>query len=119
MRVNSATWISRAALVPLAMGLFVIAGCTSTTSIKTLLDDPGLYDGKTVHIAGDVTSAVGFLNYGAYKLNDGTGTILVVTKASGAPREGAKVGVEGRFRAAFTLGPVTAAAVQEEKRLSP
>jgi hypothetical protein len=118
MRVSSATWISRALLAALAVGLLAIAGCTSTTPIKTLLDNPGSYDGKTVRIAGDVTGAVGVLGYGAYRLNDGTGAILVVTKEGGAPREGAKVSVEGRFRAAFTLGSETAAVVQEDKRLS-
>lgn len=119
MRASFVTWISGAALAMLAVGLFVIAGCTSTTPIKTLLDDPGRYDGKTVRIAGDVTAAVGLLNYGAYRVNDGTGTILVVTQGGGAPREGAKVGVEGRFRAGFTLGTETVAVVQEEKRQSP
>ena len=119
MHVNFPTRVSGAALAALVVGLCVIAGCTSTTSIKTLLDDPGRYDGKTVRIAGDVTEAVGLLNYGAFRLSDGTGTILVVTKESGAPREGAKVGVQGRFRAAFTFGTETAAVVEEEKRLSP
>jgi len=116
MRVKSATSISGAAL---AVALFIITGCTSTTPIKTLLDDPGRYDGKTVHIAGDVSAAMGVLNYGAYRVNDGTGTILVVTKVAGAPRDGTKVGLEGVFRAGFTLGTETVAAIQEEKRLSP
>jgi hypothetical protein len=43
----------------------------------------------------------------------------VVTKGGGAPREGAKAGVEGVFRAGFTLGSETAAVVQEDKRFSP
>ena len=115
MCIRPAAWISGVAL---AVGIFVIAGCTSTTPIKTLLDDPGRYDGKTVRIAGEVTEAIGLLNYGAYRLSDGTGTILVVTQGGGAPREGAKVGVEGIFRSAFTFGTETAAVVQEEKRLS-
>jgi len=36
----------------------------------------------------------------------------------GAPREGAKVGVEGTFRSAFTLGTTTVAAIEETKRKS-
>ena len=40
----------------LALGL--IAGCMATaTPIKTLLDDPSRYDGKTVRISGTVESA--------------------------------------------------------------
>ncbi len=119
MRVSSCLWISRATLATLALGLLAVAGCSSTTPIKTVLDDPGRFDGKTVRIAGDVTGAVGVLGYGAYRLNDGTGSILVVTKGGGAPREGAKVGVEGVFRAGFTLGSETAAVIQEDKRFSP
>ena len=106
----------RTRLATLAVVFALVAGCTSTTSIKTLLDDPGRYDGKTVRMAGDVTSAVGVLGYGAYRLDDGTGSILVLTKSGGAPREGAKVGVEGTFRSGFTVGAETAAVVQEQRR---
>jgi len=43
----------------------------------------------------------------------------VVTKAgNGTPRVGAKVGVEGEFRSAFTLGSRTVAVLIEEKRRS-
>src|SRR5438034_1308907 len=52
MRVSSPDWISRAALATLALGLLAVAGCSSTTPIKTVLDDPGRFDGKTVRIAG-------------------------------------------------------------------
>ena len=34
--------------------LALVACNTKTTSIKTLLADPGKYDGKTVRIAGEV-----------------------------------------------------------------
>jgi hypothetical protein len=105
-------------LAPIAVAL-LIAGCTSTTPIKTLLDDPGSWNNKTVNIEGDVSSAMGVLGYGAYKLNDGTGSILVVTKSGGAPRDGAKVGVRGVFHNAFTLGTESVAAVEETKRVQP
>jgi len=110
-------------LLPLALltlALVVAPGCrgVSTTPIKTLLDDPGQYDGKTVAIEGDVTRSYGVLGYGAYQVNDGTGTLSVVTKEGGAPRTGAHVGVLGTFRAAFTLGTETAAVLKEDKRTS-
>jgi hypothetical protein len=54
--------------------------------------------------------------YGAYRLDDGTANILVVTREGGAPREGAEVGVEGTFRSAFTIGTETAAVIQEDRR---
>jgi hypothetical protein len=100
--------------------LALTAGCKGglhgTTPIKTLLDDPGLYDRKVVRIAGDVGPSLGILNYGAYQLDDGTGTLTVVTRENGAPRQGARVGVEGEFRSAYTLGVSTAAVLIESQR---
>lgn len=100
--------------------LLLAAGCkSSTTSIKTLLDDPGRFDKQTVRIAGTVGASIGVMGYGAYEIDDGTGTLPVVSQQSGAPREGAKVGVEGEFRSAFTLGDKTAAVLMESKRFTP
>lgn len=89
-----------------------------TTSIKTLLSDPGKYDGQTVRIAGEVQSSIGALGYGAYELKDGTGTLPVVTEGGGAPVRGAKVAVEGTFRAVYTLGIESRAVVVEKRRVS-
>jgi hypothetical protein len=98
----------------------LLSGCKGdTTSIKTLLDDPGRFDNHVVRVGGSVTHAVGLLVYGAYQLNDGTGTITIVSKHSGAPREGAKVGVEGQFHAGFTLGTESEAVIVESQRFTP
>jgi len=101
--------------------LALLAGCkgTQVTTIKTLLDDPSRFDKQTVRIAGDVTRSLGILGYGAYEVDDGTGQIPVVTQEGGAPRVGAKVGVEGEFRSAFTMGSTSAAAIVESKRYTP
>jgi hypothetical protein len=100
-----------------------LAGCKASdmrvTSIKTLLDDPSRYDKQTVRIAGDVTRSLGILGYGAYEVDDGTGKIPVVTQENGAPRTGARVGVEGEFRTAFTLGSADVAAIVEKARYTP
>ena len=110
----------RIAAPSLAVLFLLATGCQGTiTPIKTLLDDPGRYDHQTVRIAGTVGVAVGVLGYGAYQLDDGTGTLTVVTKTSGAPREGTKVGTEGEFRSGFTLGTETQAVVVESKRFTP
>jgi hypothetical protein len=99
--------------------LLVLAACnTKTTSIKTLLADPGKYDGKTVRIAGEVGQSIGALGFGAYEVNDQTGTISVVTQGGGAPTRGARVGIEGTFRAAYTLGTSSRAVIVEKKRVS-
>ena len=106
--------------VALVLVVAVVAGCKgSATPIKTLLDDPGRYEKQTVRIAGKVGSSVGVLGYGAYQVDDGTGTLTVVTKEGGAPREGAEVGVEGEFRSAYTLGTQTAAVIVESRRYTP
>jgi hypothetical protein len=106
-----------AALI-LLPGMF---GCRQTepTSIQTLLDDPARFDHQTVRIVGTVTSAVGVLGYGAYRLDDGTGTLTVIARDGGAPRSGARVGVEGEFRAAFTLGTQSVAVLMESGRFTP
>jgi hypothetical protein len=113
------TSVRSLALVALP-ALLLIAGCKADlTPIKTLLDDPGRFDRQTVRIAGTVSQSIGVLGYGAYRVDDGTGTLTVVTKEGGAPREGAQVGVEGEFRSAFTLGTETAAVLLEKERFTP
>jgi len=70
---------------------------------------------RDLRIAGAVTHSIGVLGTGAYQIDDGTGKIIVITK-TGAPREGARVGVEGTFRSAFTFQTETAAVVVETDR---
>ena len=105
-----APWILAAATI------LVIGGCKGSTSIKTLLDDPSHYDGKSVTVTGRVTHSIGVLGTGAYEVDDGTGKLIVISKDGGAPREGARVAVEGTFRSAFTLGTETAAVLTEIER---
>src|SRR5262245_36153890 len=102
------------------LAVLLIAGCQGgVTPIKTLLDDPGRFDKQTVRIDGNVEEAAGALGYGAFRLNDGTGTLTVITKSEGAPRTGARVGVEGQFQSAFTFGTQSVAVVMESSRFTP
>jgi len=114
----STEWHRVAPAIVLATTLLLsLTSCGShTTSIKDLMTDPSSYDGKSVQIQGNVTSNVGALGLGAYQVDDGTGTITVVTTTGGAPREGAKVAIEGKFRSGFTLGDKSAAVIMEENR---
>ena len=107
------------ALCVIGLGVGALGCRQSVTPIKTLLDDPSRYDHKTVTIAGEVKESVGALGYGGYRIDDGSGVLTVVTKSGGTPRTGAKVGVEGEFRAAFTLGTETAAVLMEKERFEP
>jgi hypothetical protein len=101
------------------VSLLALAGCKSATPIKELLDDPSRYAGKTVSIAGKVTSAAGVLGAGFYQVDDGTGKMYVVTKTGGVPREGAKVGVEGTLQTGYTIGTESLTVMLEEKRYTP
>ena len=112
--------MKRSILLSLALAAIFAAGCKTTlTPISTLLNDPGQFDHKTVRVAGKVTHSISVLGYGGYQIDDGSGHITIVTKTNGAPREGAEVGVEGEFRAGFTLGTETAAAIVEKQRFTP
>jgi hypothetical protein len=97
----------------------LILGCGGATPIKTLLDDPQQFDGKTVRIVGVVQGSVGALGFGAYQVNDGTGTLSIVSEGGGVPRQGAKVGVEGTFRSAYTIGSQSVAVLVESRRYTP
>lgn len=108
-----------AAVLVLGLAAFGCRADQKATPIKTLLDDPARFDGKTVAIIGDVSKAYGVLSYGVYQVNDGTGSLGVVTSSNGSPRVGAHVGVVGTFRSAFTLGTETAAVIQEDRRFTP
>jgi len=103
----------------LLLGTLAVAGCKDTTPIKDILDDPARFGTETLRIQGEVKESVGVLGSGVYELNDGTGTIAVVSKTGGVPRQGAKVGVEGTVRPAFTLGSQSLTVFMEEKRVSP
>ncbi len=93
------------------------AGCQGeTTPIQELLANAAGLDGQTVQVAGEVKSAAGVFGRGVYQIDDGTGTILVVTDKGGVPTQGSKVGVRGTFRSAFTVGTDVIAVIQESER---
>ena len=72
-------------------------GCAGTT-ISKILAEPQRYTHRgDVGLTGDVTESMSFLGHGAYKLDDGTGTIWVISN-HGVPRRGAQVKVHGRIR---------------------
>ena len=108
----------RYALATLLAGVLLLAGCPGTTPIRQLLNDSSHHDGQNVRISGHVTETIGIAGLGAYRVDDGTGTIMVVSKEGGAPRKDASVVVDGKFHAAFTLGPQTLAVVVESRRAS-
>jgi hypothetical protein len=107
-------------LAALGVVLGAMLGCQgNVTPIKTPLDDPARFDGQVVRVARQVDLSAGAPGYGAYQVNDGTGTLSVVSQRGGVPREGARAGVEGTFKAVFTLGTQSAAVLREKQRYAP
>lgn len=102
-----------------AGALVVLAGCASVTPIGDLLSNASRYDGKTVRIAGTVGSSAGFLGAGAYQVNDGTGTLTVISQVGTPPPQGERIGVKGTFQALFTLLSKSLAVLKEQSRFKP
>jgi hypothetical protein len=86
-----------------ALGL-TLAGCRETT-IRKLLGEPNRYANEEVGLVGDVVKSASLLGRGAYQLDDGTGTIWVVS-SKGVPRQGARVAVRGRVRDVVDVGSI-------------
>lgn len=98
--------MKRAHLILLALLLVVSAllviGCDegkNRTMIGKILDRSDRYYNKEVVIAGRVTDTLGVdmrvADLGAYRLDDGSGRIWVLTKR-GMPERGDEVGLKGR-----------------------
>lgn len=85
----------------LGLGLFA-AACPERTSIADIQSNPSKYQDKTVAVAGVVKDSYGLnipgtqVRGGIYKVDDGTGSIWVVTNDA-VPGKGAEIGVEGRI----------------------
>jgi hypothetical protein len=83
---------------------FLATACPSRTTIGKIESDPSKYLNKEVAVAGRVTNSYGVAMLGGiYKLDDGTGSIWVLTNRS-VPSKGAQVGVQGRIQEAVNFG---------------
>ncbi|HYP01074.1 MAG TPA: hypothetical protein VER76_12850 [Pyrinomonadaceae bacterium] len=96
--------------------VFLLTACPSKTNIGKILDNPDRYRDKEVGIMGTVEDGYGVpLVGGAYKVDDGTGEIWVVSRRNGgSPRKGARVGVKGRVLQGFSFGGRNFGTVIEE-----
>ena len=94
-----ARWI---AVAVVSLGALAGVACREIT-INRLLAEPGRYSNEEVGLKGEVVDSVSVLGHGVYKLDDGTGTIWVVSD-KGVPRRGARVGVRGKIKDVVDLG---------------
>ncbi|GIU82393.1 MAG: hypothetical protein D6687_11790 [Acidobacteria bacterium] len=95
-------------LLILALSL-LSAACPSRTMIGEIEANPSKFDGKKVTIAGTVENSFGVsapiikgFRGGAYKVNDGTGEIWVLTN-NAVPSKGARVGIKGKIQTGVTI----------------
>jgi hypothetical protein len=91
-----------ALLTSLALLLIFVAGC-ETAKIGDINRDPGRYAGKEVTISGRVINSFGALGEGAFELEDGSGSIWVLSAGFGVPVQGAHVKVTGRVEEGVTF----------------
>jgi hypothetical protein len=85
-----------------------LAGACSlhTPTIGQLQTSPGRYADDTVSIEGVVTSSWGIpmLPFKAYRLNDGTGELLILSDDNRTPGKGARVRVRGEVNEFALIG---------------
>ena len=78
------------------------AACASRT-VNQVLADPSRYRDREVRLSGAVVDSYSFVNRGAYRIDDGTGQLWVVSD-KGVPRTSARVTVKGTIREGFNVG---------------
>jgi len=89
-------------LIAMLAGTLIVAGCAAVT-INEIRADPQRYANRDVKVRGNVVESYSVLGRGAYRLDDGTGELWIVS-TEGVPREGARVEASGRIRDGFDLG---------------
>lgn len=100
MRYNT---LCRAVVVAaLSVSALASAACASRT-VNQVLADPSRYRDREVRLSGAVVDSYSFVNRGAYRIDDGTGQLWVVSDKS-VPRTSARVTVTGTIREGFNLG---------------
>ena len=89
-------------LAVLSVSALASAACASRT-VNQIIADPSRYRDREVRLSGAVVDSYSFVNRGAYRIDDGTGQLWVVSD-KGVPRISARVTVKGRIREGFNLG---------------
>lgn len=102
MAHRNGQWRRPVALALLSMSVIATAACGSKT-VNQILADPSRYRNKNVSVSGSVEESFSFANRGAYRINDDTGQLWVISNG-GVPRKGARVTVKGRIQEGFNIG---------------
>jgi len=90
------------ALTVCALAVVASSACAAR-SVNQVLADPSRYRDHEVRLSGLVVESFSIANRGAYRIDDRTGQLWVVSER-GVPRKGANVSVKGTVRDGFNLG---------------
>jgi len=93
------------AMVVVVMVTLLVVGCASTT-INSVMADPGRYRDKEVTVSGEVEESLGILGRGFFKLRDGQSALWVYT-SRGLPRNGSRLNTRGRVRDLASIDQLT------------
>lgn len=102
-------------LVPVL--ILVAVACAKPVSIKEIVDNPRTYAERMVTIEGEVVGMLSLVVIKYFTVNDGTGSINVVTDRP-LPRKGQRIRVTGKVNEMFSLGTQTLLVLVEEKEKS-
>lgn len=87
--------------VALLLPLVMVGACAlRAPSIADIQSNPSRYYNRTVELDGTVTTGFGvpFVPFRFYKIDDGTGELIVLGRGSRTPTNGAHVRVKGRVQ---------------------
>ena len=91
-------------LTAVLCGALLLTACPQRASIGSIEANPSKYVGKETAVAGRVTNSFGIaLLGGVYKVDDGTGSIWVLTNRS-VPNKNSQVGVKGKVQDGLSFG---------------
>jgi hypothetical protein len=95
--------LCRAALLAVLSATVLASAACAARTVNQVLADPSRYRNREVRLSGAVVDSYSFVNRGAYRIDDGTGQLWVVSD-KGVPRTKARVTVTGTIRDGFDLG---------------
>lgn len=103
------------AILRCVLAIAALAGATPTysASVAEIIDNPRAYVDHTVTIEGRVVGMFSLLVVKYFTVNDGTGSINVITDRP-LPKKGEKISVTGKVVELISLGTDTLLAIEEE-----
>jgi len=104
MKAITRYWKRATLMLPVLGMLLFLAGCPTSAHISDVERDPGRFRGKDVAIKGNVSESFSFMGQGAFRVDDGTGKIWVISQSYGVPGNGREVVVVGRVVGGISFG---------------